>query len=147
MASHKQAWFGVMHSHCDSKALPGLPTGLFWCFYLWDTCVIGFSDQLYVVDASLLELLQSPFGLFLQRKCKTLESLCTLVQAKLHGDLRDRKIKQMAKPRRAHQKKNQKAKNQTGPNPCSRRRSPDSSAFLLRTTERSESVSNKLNQH
>lgn len=64
------------------------------------TCVIGFSDQLDVVDTSLLELLQSPFGLFLQWECKALESLCTLVQAKLHGDLRDRKVKRMAKPRR-----------------------------------------------
>lgn len=68
------------------------------------TCAVGLSDQLDVVDASLLELLQSPFGLFLQWECKTLESLCTFVQAKLHGDLRGRKTKQMAKPKRAENK-------------------------------------------
>lgn len=50
------------------------------------------AHQLYIVDASLFELLQSSFGLFLQWECKTLESLCTLVQAKLHGDLRDIKV-------------------------------------------------------
>lgn len=68
------------------------------------TCAVGLSYQLDVVDASLLELLQSPFGLFLQWECKTLESLCTFVQAKLHGDLPDRKNKQMAKPKRAETK-------------------------------------------
>lgn len=59
-------------------------------------CAIRFSvpaHQLYVVDAFLFELLQSSFGLFLQWECKTLESLCTLVQAKLHGDLQDIKVK------------------------------------------------------
>lgn len=60
-------------------------------------CAIRFpvpAHQLYVVDAFLFELLQSSFGLFLQWECKTLESLCTLVQAKLHGDLPDIKVKE-----------------------------------------------------
>lgn len=115
------------------------------------TCVIGFSDQLYVVDASLLELLQSPFGLFLQWECKTLESLSTLVQAKLHGDLRDRKIKQMAKPGRAAMQK-AKCQKSDGPKPVL---APSESRFVYgppeNTTESSESVSNnqntQLNQH
>lgn len=115
------------------------------------TCVIGFSDQLYVVDASLLELLQSPFGLFLQWECKTLESLCTLVQAKLHGDLRDRKIKQKAKPRRADQQK-QNAKKTDGLKPAL---APSESQCVYVPpeirTESSESVSDtqkaQLNQH
>lgn len=77
------------------------------------TCAVGLSDQLDVVDASLLELLQSPFGLFLQWECKTLESLCTFVQAKLHGDLRDREIKQMAKPKRAENKMSKLRRSQT----------------------------------
>lgn len=72
------------------------------------TRAVGLSDQLDVVDASLLELLQSPFGLFLQWECKTLESLCTFVQAKLHGDLQDRKTKQMAEPKRANTQKKPK---------------------------------------
>ena len=107
------------------------------------TCVFGFSDQLDVVDASLLQLLQSPFGLFLQWECKTLESLCPLVQAKLHGDLRNRQIKDMANPRRADAQKSDV------PKPAL---VPSESQFVYvppeKTTGSSKSVSNSQNtQH
>lgn len=85
------------------KAFSGFPADLIWVFLF-----IGLSDQLYVVDASLLELLESPFGLFLQWECKALEILCTLVQAKLHGDLWDRKIEHLAKPRRVNKQNGSK---------------------------------------
>lgn len=88
-------------------------------------CVIRFplpSHQLYVVDASLFELLQSSFGLFLQWECEALESLRALVQAELHGDLRDRRIKGMGKPGRAYiRKANKKLKIRPAPAPSESR--------------------------
>lgn len=100
-------------------------------------CAIRFSvpaHQLYVVDAFLFELLQSSFGLFLQWECKTLESLCTLVQAKLHGDLQDIKVK--GKNRKGQYGKSKMPANQMAPNPRSCCWGPDSSTIVLRTSEK-----------
>lgn len=92
------------------------------------------AHQLYVVDAFLFELLQSSFGLFLQWECKTLESLCTLVQAKLHGDLPDIKVK--GKTGKGQYGENKMPANQMAANPRSCRRSPDSSTIVLRMLEK-----------
>lgn len=100
-------------------------------------CAVRFSvpaHQLYVVDAFLFELLQSSFGLFLQWERKTLESLCTLVQAKLHGDLPDIKVK--GKNRKGQYGKSKMPANQMAPNPRSCRRGPNSSTIVLRTSEK-----------
>lgn len=108
-------------------------------------CVIRFSvpaHQLYIVDASLFELLQSSFGLFLQWECKTLESLCTLVQAKLHGDLRD--IRVDGKTGKGQYGKSKMPPNLVFPHPCSCSWSPKSSTILLGTPEKVQKrVSNK----